>query len=126
MYKHPFKIDPFAGVYTAFRNLYPECDCVISWDNEIKDEKGETCCGVTRFALGKIPIVKISPELTVFDAVEVLAHELAHVVNGPDNMQHGPDWEKVLDALLKEYERATKATHPNAVKLERKTDERCS
>ena len=123
MYKHPFKIDPFAGVYTAFRNLYPECDCVISWDNQIKDEKGETCCGVTRFDPGKIPVVKISPELTVFDAVEVLAHELAHVANGPENMQHGPDWEKAFDAIHREYNRVMQTEYPNAVEQYKPTKE---
>lgn len=123
MYKHPFKIDPFAVVYTAFRNMFPECDCEISWNAEIKDEKGETCCGVTRFEPGKIPVVAINPELPVYDAVEVLAHELAHVANGPENMQHGPDWKKAFAAIHREYERVMQAAYPNAVKQERKTDE---
>lgn len=123
MYKHPFDIDPFAVVYTAFRNLFPECDCEISWNGEIKDEKGETCCGVTRFEPGKIPEVEINPILTVYDAVEVLAHELAHVANGPENMQHGPDWETAFDAIHREYNRVMQTEYPNAVEQYKPTKE---
>ena len=52
--KTPFKNDPFALVWQAFKNLYPEKDCICFWDVEIKDEEtGEIAYGFTNFADGE-------------------------------------------------------------------------
>ena len=102
MYKHPFVNDPFRIVYTAFKNLFPECDCDVQWDSELEDEDGKPVFGTTTFADGHKPLVNISPSLTMYNALEILGHELAHVAVGIDG-GHGSDWKKAFDSIHREY-----------------------
>ena len=105
--KTPFKNDPFALVWQAFKNLYPEKDCICFWDVEIKDEEtGKTACGFTNFAGGEI-VVCVSSGITVVNAVEIFAHELAHVAVGEAH-DHDKAWEAAFDAIFKEYNRVGK------------------
>lgn len=102
---HPFDNDPFATVWEAFHSLWPDADCTISWVGDIKDEDNTTVWGVTSFEEDDdIPSVVISSSLKVSDAVEVLAHELAHVAVGID-AGHGEAWGNAFDAIFKEYMR---------------------
>ncbi len=115
-WEHPFEIDPFAMVYTAFRNQWPEARCRVIWDGDIAEEDGEPVWGATTFGDGDHPTeVRINPSLEVWDAVEVLAHELAHVAAGSE-ANHGPEWEKAFDAIHDRYERITQAAFPDAIK----------
>lgn len=100
----PFSNDPFAMVYQAFKNLYPDKDCVCVWQpEEIKDDAGHDFCGMTTFADGEV-IVDISVRLPVADAIETLAHELAHVAAG-EQEAHGEKWEAAFDAIHAEFDR---------------------
>lgn len=106
MHKHPFENDPFRTVHTAFKNLWPEKQFACFWNNNIVDDNGEVAYGVTIFPDGAlIPEVYINPFLKVSDAVEVLAHELAHVAVWHIDEGHGAEWEKAFDAIFHEYER---------------------
>ena len=118
MLDHPFKNDPFAIVYKAFKNLYPEKDCEIQWEAEIKDENGVPAFGVTRFGFenGKPAVlVCVDPGLQVWDAIEVLAHELAHVAIFPDFADHCKEWEETIDDIFEEYNRVSAELFPNAM-----------
>ena len=100
----PFSNDPFAMVYQAFKNLYPDKDCVCVWQpEEIKDDDGHDFCGMTTFADDEV-IVDISVRLPVADAIETLAHELAHVAAG-EQEAHGEKWEAAFDAIHAEFDR---------------------
>lgn len=101
----PFENDPFAMVYKAFQNLYPGKECVIYWEpEEIKDDEGNSYVGMTHFADdGKITI-EIRVNMFIGDAVETLAHELAHVAVGSAE-EHGEKWEKAFDAIHEEFDR---------------------
>ena len=104
-FESPFRFDPFAVVMMAFRRLYPgkECECWID-QGEIKDEDGETVYGITeQYEDGELS-VRVSASLSISDAVEVFAHELAHVAVGMD-AQHGPEVEKANDRIFEEYNR---------------------
>lgn len=98
---HPFINDPFALVYKSAKDLYPDINCEIFWDNT-KDENGDNVCGYTSFNNNNISI-HISYNINVIDAVEILAHELAHVVLGLDSA-HNEEWEEVFDKIHKRYE----------------------
>lgn len=101
----PFRFDPFAVVMMAFRRLYPgkECECWID-QGEIKGEDGETVYGITeQYEDGELS-VRVSASLSISDAVEVFAHELAHVAVGMD-AQHGPEFEEANDRIFEEYNR---------------------
>lgn len=102
---NPFANDPFAIVYKAFQNLYPDKKCVIYWEpREIKDEEGNGYVGMTHFANDGDITVEISVNMFIGDAVETLAHELAHVAVGASE-EHGEEWEKAFDAIHEEFDR---------------------
>ena len=101
----PFKNDPFAIAYQAFKNLYPDKDCEIIWQpEEMKDDKGNGYVGMTNFSDDGEITVEVSVFMKIGDAVETLAHELAHVAVGASE-EHGEEWEKAFDAIHAEYDR---------------------
>ena len=98
-----FSNDPFAIVFEAFAALYPGLTFTCEWAEELHDEEGVETYGQTFFPDdGGMPEIAISAELTVKDAVEVLAHELDHVAAGAD-AEHGPAWEEAFDAIYIKY-----------------------
>lgn len=103
--ENPFLNDPFSLLWQAFLNLFPGKDCEVSWLPEIPaDENGETGYGFTEFADGEKPRVVVSADLRVSDAIEVLAHELAHVATGIES-EHGAAWQAAFEAIFQEYGR---------------------
>lgn len=101
-----FDNDPFAMVWQAYRNLWPGCPApAVEWCHidENDDETGGAL-GYTVFTdEGEIGVF-ISCDLKVMDAVEILAHELAHVAVGAAE-DHGEKWEAAFDAIFQEYNR---------------------
>ena len=107
----PFVNDMFSLVYLAFKNLYPEKTVQCEWVPELEpSEDGLEVFGVTTFSADSV-YVEISAKLHVVDAVEILAHELAHVVSGSD-ADHGPEWEAAFDAIFDEYNRIGEELYP--------------
>lgn len=51
-----------------------------------------------------IAIIAVSAELTIKDAIEIFAHELAHVASGED-AGHGEKWEQEFEKIFQEYHR---------------------
>ncbi len=103
--KTPFVNDMFALVWMAFKNLYPEKECMCEWVPKLdKDEDGEQLLGVTTFCDDGDVFVEIAATITVADAVETFAHELAHVAAG-DSAGHGKAWEEAYDKIFDEYNR---------------------
>ena len=102
----PFKNDTFAIVWQAFKNLYPDKECECFWEPRIRDtENGNECYGLTDFdeETGEVTVF-VKPSLTVADATEILAHELAHVAVGLEH-DHDEEWEKAFDDIFNEYNR---------------------
>ena len=97
----PFTNDPFALVYMAFKNLYPDKNCECFLGGVIGNEH----YGETVFEENGRVTVYIKETLAVRDAVEILAHELAHVAVGETEEAHGKEWEDALEAMSDEYER---------------------
>jgi hypothetical protein len=101
----PFENDPFALVWMAFKNLYPNKECKIWYDKKEPCENGGTVVlGETFFEDDGTTTVFIDYDLQVKNAVEIFAHELAHVAAGED-AAHGETWEKAFDAIFAEYNR---------------------
>lgn len=101
----PFENDPFAMVHQAFQNLYPGKECEIFWEPQIRpQEDGGPAYGLTDFGDDGRVAVFVSANLIVTDAVEILAHELAHVAVGPEH-DHDDDWEAAFGAIFQEYNR---------------------
>lgn len=101
----PFANDMFSMVWQAFKNLYPDKNCECQWVPELeKDDDGEQPLGVTTFADDGEVYVEIVASLAVADAIEILAHELAHVAVG-DAEGHGKAWEEAFDNIHAEFDR---------------------
>lgn len=107
MFKHPFENDPFAMTYEAYKRIYKK-DCIVNWyTEELMGEiggYGKDVYGFAEFSENEIPRVYINAKAPVENAVELLAHELAHVAVGADK-DHGPEWEEAFENIHKEYER---------------------
>ena len=99
---NPFMNDPFAMVYDAFKRLYPDRDCECYFDVIEENERGEKVFGETLyFDDGRITI-GVDVRLCLADAVEIFAHELAHVAAGSE-AEHNEEWEKAFDAIHQKY-----------------------
>lgn len=103
--ENPFVNDPFSLVWQAFKNLYPGKECSAELLPEIPpDDDGEKGYGFTEFRDDGTVLVAVDAGLRVVDAVEVLAHELAHVAVGYE-AYHGDSWKEAFDAIFREYGR---------------------
>lgn len=103
----PFKNDPFAITWMAFKNLYPDKDCECWFDIDMKADDGDKAYGLTNFCDDGTAVVTVDSEVTLENATEILAHELAHVAVGYD---HGHDdaWDEAFGKILEEYDRIGK------------------
>lgn len=99
-----FENSPFELIDKAFKYLYPGKEYKACIEPDITDGQGEKAYGITIFYKDDIPIVAISAELTIKDAAEVFAHELAHVAAG-EGVGHGEEWEEAFENIHKEYQR---------------------
>ena len=98
MFKHPFENDPFAMTYEAYKRIYKK-DCIVNWYTEELVDKisgyGKAVQGIAESAESEIPRVYIHAKAPVEYAVELLAHEFAHVAVGADKV-HGPERDEAL------------------------------
>lgn len=109
----PFQNDMFAMVWGAFKKLYPDKDCEIYWEPQIRDEEdGKPVYGLTDFADDGSVAVFVKPSLEVANAVEILAHELAHVAVGVEH-DHDEVWQEAFDKIFEEYNRIGSQMFPN-------------
>jgi hypothetical protein len=98
--------NPFDMVIQAVKELYPDTKAYIQFNPYMKYHKflcfhiGE--CGCTTFNSGSIPVIDISTHIPFEAMIEILAHELSHVVAGE---KHGHDetWNKIFDNIHKRY-----------------------
>ena len=114
--KTPFENDMLSIVKQAFDNLYPGKTVEIWWNLAIPQPEKGRVCGITSFCEtpsgAGIVLIDIDPTLRVVDAVEVLAHELAHVAAG-EQEDHGDKWAAAYDAIKAEYDRITEGMFPD-------------
>lgn len=95
---------PFTILDEAFRGLYPDKKYKACIEPDIKDNEGNQAFGFTQFNKGEIPVIAISAELSITDATEIFAHELAHVAAG-EGAGHGERWDEEFQKIFNEYNR---------------------
>jgi len=98
--------DPFGLVLEVFNELYPAKAATVVWRQGMR-ESGNACYGCTDFEHVP-PIVSVDVDLPVAGAVDVLAHELAHVAAGFEE-DHGPAWEAAFGAIHQRYSERVEA-----------------
>jgi len=99
--------DPFKIVIEAFEKLHPNKNAdVVYCEGMYKEVKayGETFLP----DIGGNLVISIDTITPINGAVEVLAHELAHVAAGID-AGHGEAWEAEFEAINQEYTRIADA-----------------
>lgn len=100
-FENPFFFDPFAIIYKAFRNIYPDARVdYIQWVEEVEED----CCGWTDFNDDGTVLVYVLATQNIIQAVDVLAHELAHVAVGA-GFGHNKEWQSAFSAIYDEYNR---------------------
>lgn len=103
--------DPFETLFGAIHNLYPDVECYIQVDPNIKapfrlfSKRMWGICGYTLFPDdGSMPEIRVSAHIPYVRVVEITAHEVAHVVAGAE-AGHGPKWQQAFDAIKQEFDR---------------------
>lgn len=96
MMNHPG--DLIGIVIKATKNLYGDLDCRIKYVEKLDEGHGAAFFPDD----GSQAQVYISAQLPLIGAVEVMAHELAHVVAGKDE-DHGPKWQEAFNQINGEY-----------------------
>ena len=99
-----FKNSPFEMLDIAFKRLFPNVEYKAYFDVEVKDENGEYACGLTDFKDDGEIIILVDGNLSVYNATEIFAHELAHAAVGEEH-DHDEVWEKAFSDLHDEYNR---------------------
>lgn len=98
------KNSPFEMLDIAFKRLFPDVKYKVYFEVELEDESGETVYGFTNFEdNGEITIL-VDGNLSVYNATEIFAHELAHAAVGEEH-DHDEVWEKAFSDLHDEYNR---------------------
>lgn len=98
-----FRNSPFDMLHMAFERLFPNVKYTAFFEPDIRDnEDGEEVCGLTDFSDDGEITIFISTELSINNAVEIFAHELAHAGVGVKH-DHDAVWEKAFDDLFDEY-----------------------
>lgn len=96
------KNSPFEMLDIAFKRLFPDVKYKAYFDTKIEDENGECVCGLTDFKDDGEIIILVDGNLSVYNATEIFAHELAHAAVGVGH-DHDEVWEKAFDDLFNEY-----------------------
>lgn len=97
--------NPFGTLMEIMKENYPDAECDIYIGESMTDGKETFGCTLFPEETGyNGTVVEIHHSLSLTDAVEILAHELAHVVAGVD-AEHGEEWEKVFDHIHTEFQK---------------------
>ena len=97
------KNSPFEMLGLAFKRLFPDVNYIAYFEPNIRvDEHGNKVYGLTDFADNGEITIFIDTDLSITNAVEIFAHELAHAAVGVEE-EHNEKWEKAFDDLFNEY-----------------------
>ena len=84
-----------------------ELDCAITFGFAADDEDDEKYLGYTEFTEHSRPLVVVRPDQNVAQALDILAHELSHVIAG-EEAEHNEHFHHVYAEIHREYEAAHK------------------
>ncbi len=109
------KNNPFEMLDVTFKRLFPNVEYTAYLDSNIRDdEQGNKVYGLAAFGDdGKITIF-IDTNLSINNAVEIFAHELAHAGVGVEQ-DHNEKWEKAFDDLFVEYNKIGEELFSNSI-----------
>jgi Zn-dependent peptidase ImmA (M78 family) len=96
--------NPLQDIIDCAEKIAPNIECIVQFDptmgeGENKAPYGETCFDEEN------TIISINGNIPISISLEILAHELAHVIAGEAD-EHGDKWESAFQAILEEYNKA--------------------
>ena len=91
---------PLDDVIKCAEKVYGQISCTI----EIVPIEEEKTYGCTTFCDDGEIVVTLNAAIPYMYLLEILAHELAHVIAGKGH-DHDETWEKIFDNIHKEYDR---------------------
>ena len=98
-----FKNSPFEMLAIAAKRLFPDIEYEAYFDYQIRpEENGQKVYGFTDFGENGTIAIFVDSELTIHNAVEIFAHEIAHAAVGVEH-DHDDVWEKAFKDLFDEY-----------------------
>lgn len=106
--KPKFIDNPFDLLLDAFNALYPDKYAEIYWTDKetLQADSGQKgALGITNYADEDRPTtdILICADQTMVEAMDVLAHELAHVAVGFD-AAHGEEFQSAYKAIFEKYD----------------------
>jgi len=95
-----WKPDPFRVMLKQVQARYPNLRAHVCINN---NKRGDRWLGRTIFPDdGSTPQIHLNAKCTLGGSLDILAHELAHLVCGPD-AKHGPKWRKEYRRIYHEW-----------------------
>jgi len=92
-------LNPLGVLKEVFEQEYPDYNCEVHFVENQKNSLGETFFPDD----GGDPIIQIGAEKTIPQMLDIMAHELAHVVAGI-TAEHGKEWENIYNNIYKVYQ----------------------
>lgn len=105
---NPIINDPIAMIAEAFEALHPGVKYEVAYAPDIRDADGTIVCSCITFPDEEddpdaVPVILLNSQAGIEVAAEAFAQELAHAALGPDSLEHGPEYDTVVEAIAKKY-----------------------
>ena len=109
--------DPIAMVAEVFSALHPGVKYEAAYAPDIRDGDGTIVCSCITFPNEEdgpdaVPVILLNSQAGIEVAAEAFAQELAHVALGPDSLDHGPDYDAVLNGIAAKYKAIAEERFP--------------
>lgn len=120
---NPIINDPITMVAEAFEALFPGAKYEAAYAPDIRDGEGTIVCSCITFPAEEdgpdaLPVILINSQAGIEVAAEALAQELAHVVLGPDSLEHGDEYEETVKLIGAKYKEIAEERFPGTPWLE--------
>jgi hypothetical protein len=93
---------PFKDMCDVAEHLYGEIECDIKFNANLLAESncyGRACLNLE----GKRNTILLDQKTDVLTLIDVLAHELAHVITGIEDEDHSDKWMDIYQSLVLKY-----------------------
>lgn len=97
-----FILNPYELMMRLAKKRYPKIKAQVIFTNDLPKYNKKKVKGYTLFRPKEIPLIGINVSCSVERSLEVLAHELAHVVVGYSN-KHNAKWNKVFNQIHEDW-----------------------
>ena len=106
-------------VAEAFEALHTGVKYEAAYAPDIRDDAGTIVCSCITFPSEEdgpdaVPVILINSQAGIEVAAEAFAQELAHVVLGPDSLEHGPEYDETVEHLAAKYKEIAEDRFPGS------------